>query len=144
MPDKKIIILVSLSIVALASLVWGVVASGIIKSGRPKAAVVASEVRPGAQDSAADFSIPDFKFKPRPKSAFNSWGRNPFSLHNKADRDFTLSGIFRDRDKPTAIINNKIVAIGDKIEGFNVTAIRENSVVVNDGKADFELRLGED
>lgn len=54
-----------------------------------------------------------------------------------------LSGIFLDKEKPQAIINQAIVTAGDRIGGNVVKEIREDCVILSDGSRDFELRLAE-
>ncbi|MFA4889542.1 MAG: hypothetical protein WC628_08240 [Candidatus Omnitrophota bacterium] len=141
MRDKKIIILAVLSIAAVLSLVHGIFKANVTAKKEfvalPAASLPKLELSPG-------LFTKEFQLRPRQKTLFSSWGRNPFSLHNSADRDFSLSGIFQDQDNPSAIINEKIVVAGDKIEGCHVSAIKEKSVILNDGSNDFELRLGED
>ncbi|MFH0762303.1 MAG: hypothetical protein V1925_00205 [Candidatus Omnitrophota bacterium] len=77
--------------------------------------------------------------------------RNPFAAAAGVKADDTssvqadqiaLSGILWDKDKPLAIINNKVVKTGDKAGGCRVVEIKEESVVLNDGARDFELKLG--
>lgn len=53
----------------------------------------------------------------------------------------TLSGILWEENNPLAIINNKIVKVGDRVAGCNVVEIRQNSVSLNNGTKDFELKL---
>ncbi|MCX5696989.1 MAG: hypothetical protein NTU54_03315 [Candidatus Omnitrophica bacterium] len=54
-----------------------------------------------------------------------------------------LRGVFLDKKVPLAIINDKVVAVGDKIGRNAVTDIKEDVVVLNDGSKDFELRLNQ-
>ncbi|MBL7151294.1 MAG: hypothetical protein ISS89_01710 [Candidatus Omnitrophica bacterium] len=54
----------------------------------------------------------------------------------------TLSGILWDENNPLAIINNKVVKKADSVSGCRVIEIKRNSVVLNDGTRDFELKLG--
>lgn len=52
-----------------------------------------------------------------------------------------LSGILWDEKNPSAIINGRIVGIGDKVDGNTVVSIKQDSVILNDGISDFILRL---
>jgi len=52
-----------------------------------------------------------------------------------------LTGILWDEKNPTAIINGKIIGIGDKVGGNSVVDIKKDRVILNDGFSDFELRL---
>jgi len=53
-----------------------------------------------------------------------------------------LNGIIWDPKDPKAVINNTIVEVGDKINGFEVVEIDELKVIVNDGSGGLVLRLG--
>ncbi|MFH0935755.1 MAG: hypothetical protein V1828_02700 [Candidatus Omnitrophota bacterium] len=54
----------------------------------------------------------------------------------------TLSGILWDENNPLAIINNKVVKKADTVGGCRVAEIKRDSVVLNDGTREFELKLG--
>ena len=43
---------------------------------------------------------------------------------------FTISGLVWNTDQPQAILNNRIVAIGDKVEGWTITGISQQGIVV--------------
>jgi len=74
--------------------------------------------------------------------------RDPFSsLPATAEKisgrgGLILSGIIWDKDKPSAIINNSIVELGDTVSGNIVVDIRQDRVILNDGSNTFELKLG--
>lgn len=53
-----------------------------------------------------------------------------------------LNGIAWDQKNPRAVINNRIVTIGDKVGNSTVVEILRDHVVLNDGTANFEFRLG--
>ncbi len=74
--------------------------------------------------------------------------RDPFTFTKQqagpsvvSARELILSGIAWDQDNPSAIINNKIVAIGQEVDGNTVVDIKENRVILNDGDHNFELRI---
>ena len=52
-----------------------------------------------------------------------------------------LKGVFLDQETPMALINDEVVSVGDKIGGSVVSAIKEDRVVLNDGKRDFQLLI---
>lgn len=52
-----------------------------------------------------------------------------------------LRGIVWDKLKPRALIGDRIVKPGDVIGKYVVTKINKESVIVNDGERDIELRL---
>jgi hypothetical protein len=52
-----------------------------------------------------------------------------------------LSGIFWDEQAPQAIINEKIVGIGDRVRGITVVEIKDDRVILNDGEKNIELKM---
>jgi len=74
--------------------------------------------------------------------------RDPFTKVSEPQESkvpvLQLKGIFWDNQKPTAIINDQIVEVGDKIFGHEVVFIREDRVILNDGLRHFELILEEE
>lgn len=79
------------------------------------------------------------------KTEYVFWKRNPFSPFKVSVRTrsvLELNGIMWDVKKPQAIINNRIVEIGDSVAGNTVVDIGEDKVILNNGLDDFELRLG--
>ena len=74
------------------------------------------------------------------------WGKNPF-LPREAQgptltKKLVLNGIAWDEKSPRAVINDRIVAIGDQVGGSTVVEILRDHVILNDGLIRFELRLG--
>lgn len=78
------------------------------------------------------------------------YGReDPFSpVFDKIDRSkqktLMVEGIVWDKQRAMVIINNQIIGVGDQVEGNTVVEIKDNSVILNDGIKDFELRLGQE
>ncbi|MBI2885161.1 MAG: hypothetical protein HYY15_03195 [Candidatus Omnitrophica bacterium] len=73
-----------------------------------------------------------------------SWRRDPFAQASTAQHStlgFTLSGILLDAARPLAVVNGTAVAVGDEIEGFRVTEITAEQVVLTDGTQTYQLRL---
>lgn len=71
--------------------------------------------------------------------------RDPFSFvftGPKSSRDgLVLEGILGDDKKPTAIINQTFLNVGDSTGQFSVLKIQEDRVVLKDASGEFELRL---
>ena len=88
---------------------------------------------------------PAVQNRDRPRSSSVDWGRNPFVLESVASGSqiLALSGILWDAENPKAIIGDKIVGKGDKIEEKTVIDIQKDRVILNDGVKDFELILGQ-
>lgn len=81
------------------------------------------------------------------KTTCTQWGISPFippkdtKLLKSAPR-LNLTLIFLHKDKPKAVINGKMVGIGDKVENIRVVDIKADRVILNDGIKQFVLNLG--
>jgi hypothetical protein len=120
--------------------------------GEPKGTILQQETLRekgvGGEVSAQDYKIED-------KQLFSSLEqeakdleliRDPFTstlITPIEDSSFRLylSGILWDEKDPTAIINDRIVGIGDRFGVYSVVNIKQDRVILNDGFSDFELRL---
>ena len=72
----------------------------------------------------------------------SEWGKDIFyDRRNKFSNHFKLTGITYYQDCCKAIINNKIVIVGDHIDGFRVTDINEHHVLLKRGKYTITLKL---
>ncbi len=78
------------------------------------------------------------------------WGRCPFSGRvyaplsgNVKSIDLKLTGILWEENKASALINNSIFKEGDTIGSYILVKIKKNSVIVNDGNKEIELKLGQ-
>ena len=81
------------------------------------------------------------------KTSYSRWGISPFIPPKKTKLlktapKLNLTLIFLHKDKPKAVINGKMVGIGDKIENIRVVDIKVNKVILDDGIKKFELSLG--
>ena len=149
MKNKRVIIVVILGMGALISLIYGIVAP--TKSG--KTAPPTSVVRPRSPQealSANEVALPPGRVIPSKRHAaktnFNFWGRNPFAPEQapvEAAAKLVLNGIMWDEKRPLAIIDNEVVGIGSKIGEHTVKDIKKDSVTLNDGANDLELRLAQ-
>lgn len=86
--------------------------------------------------------------------SYGEWGRNPFYLDTEyqpkeegggpeqEDTGPVLNGIFWDDENPSAVINNRYVAVNDTLGEYTVMAIQKNVVVLSDGMDHIELRTG--
>jgi hypothetical protein len=83
----------------------------------------------------------------RPGKRDLTWGRDPFRLARTKDlsssHDLALNGIIWDEDNPYAIINGEVVISGDYINGNMVVYIGKNSVILDSGTEQFELKVWE-
>lgn len=140
MQNKKLIILIILSIAAGISLIYGITSQprrrGTVSTQQPSA--IKKEV------SVANIEkiIPAERGAKR--SDYITWGRNPFAPVEASVRvvtKLTLNGIMWDEERPLAIINDNVVGIGGKVGENRVVDIKKDSVILNDGTGNFELRL---
>lgn len=80
-----------------------------------------------------------------------NWGRDPFYRAKKGGRpvivekakpDWILNGILFNKNAPSAVINKKIVGIGDKINGAKIIEITKSKVVLKKENDDtFILKI---
>ena len=137
--NKKLIILAILGVLAIFSLIYGIVAS---PKTRRSPQTTESDIQAERKVPLAEKPILTQRIAKRTNYA--SWGRNPFTLQetsSKAFKGLILDGIMWDKEKPIAIINNNIVQIGNNVSGNIVVDIKQDKVILNDGAKDFELKL---
>ena len=135
MNDKKTIILIILSVGAVASLIYGITAGPGKKAPDSGHVLKTSRSLPGGAISTERLS---------PKTDFDEWGANPFLAKRLSDSTLVLNGIVWDKTNPQAIINDEILGVGDVIGKNKVVSINQDSVMLNDGTADLELKLREE
>ena len=93
----------------------------------------------------ASATQPDFEKAPI-RSAYQSWLRDPFTADKRLDAQentLQLKGIIFDPADCYALINDQLVHIGDTVEGYKVVSITKDTVMVNDGNKNLELKLQE-
>ena len=96
----------------------------------------------GLKPEGAAFAKKSLNVKPA------SWGRDPFVLgeapqgEHAGAANLLLKGIVMEGTKPPkAIINDEILTVGSTIQGYKVTHIARDKVVVTDGNKDFEISI---
>ncbi|MFC1646610.1 hypothetical protein ACFL2Y_05500 [Candidatus Omnitrophota bacterium] len=136
MQNKKLIILIVLGVLAISSLIYGIVTPSKVRRGlrtekrvihKKEEATITKSITPAAR-----------RVK---RSDYDSWGRSPFTLKKVVDKTIRLNGIVWDEHIPKAIINDYIVGIGDTIGENTVVDIKQDRVILSDGTRTFELRL---
>ena len=137
--DKKILILIIVSIAAFFSLLYGILTPSKIK--RQIMSRTSAVSREG-QRPVTPIQSALMEDRGTARSEYQSWGRDPFSPSaiNRAV-DMELNGILWDTEAPQAIINEDIVGIGDRVRGNIIVDITQDTVILNDGLTDFELTL---
>ena len=139
--SKVEIIMTGFLIIALVVILVTNIRIVILKK-RPKAL-------PGVSTQEITLPLTDFEEKAKRISRkqisaldeHSPWGRDPFQEVDISFSELKLQGIMWDDKTPKALINNKIVKIGDKIDVIKVVDIKRESVILNDGTGDFELKL---
>lgn len=140
MRNKKVIILAALGALAVLSLFYGIVTP---PGGRRRPPVEQTGVQQGKEVSPSEKRI--LPLRQGKRTSYSSWGRDPFVLRNTASgAGLMLGGIMWDKENPMAIINGRIVKTGDNVGGNIVVDIRQDSVILNDGGKDVELRITAD
>ena len=74
-------------------------------------------------------------------SSHTEWGRNPFVVapapaaaqEKAAKKEHILGGVLWDPQSPSAVLNNRLVNVGDEVNGWRVVEIREKEVKLSDG-----------
>ncbi len=134
MQSKKIILLIVLGIAAIISLTRGI----FVSSGKKM------PIQPGIESSKNNLSISGVR---RGASKFTSWYRNPFvpkAKEVKVELRIVLNGIVWDANKPVAMINDKVLGMGESLnDKITVVQIKPDRVILNNGESDFELKLGQ-
>ncbi len=135
MRDKKVIAAGILSVLAAASLIYGIVAPS--KSRTKSAGAAGPQQSKKKQLTEEDILIKRHK----KRTKFFSWGRNPFVIPKPIDEKFILKGILWDEESPKAIINSSILGVGGQIGKNTVVDIKKSSVILNDGRDNHEFLL---
>jgi len=136
---KKLLLLIVLSIIAVFSLFYG-----IFNPSRTKRNLLTKDT--GFQKTIVTEKGIIFLTRRAKRSDYSYWGRNPFSISGARIMRLgvlTINGVLWDKKNPLAIINERIVKIGDKIDGNTVVGIEQDRVILNDGSKDIELLLGQ-
>lgn len=136
MNNKKIIALIVLGILAAVSLFYGITAP---PKKRPAAAP-----SPGISQPAKSVPLVSRTAVTRrsARTRFITWKKSPFvppEVPGETSK-LVLNGIIGGRT-PKAMIGDNMVGVGDTVGKSTVIAIKDDRVVLNDGKKDFELVL---
>lgn len=122
---------------ALLAGVWGRVLFGPFR---------ASDSTPPARETQEIVSKPMFPTPPSLESDRPEWGPSPFLSDREGrtkgpdpfsgpseESGYVLSGILWDAQRPSAVINNRVVEVGDQLDGWEVVEIQKNQVILSDG-----------
>ena len=135
MQNKKVIILIVLSVFAAISLIHGIMAKPKSKYAPPAPGV---QQPAGIQARASHVSMQ----RHARRTKYKTWNRNPFAeAGSGTSSTLVLNGIIWSKDKPKAMIGDTIVTKGSVVNGNKVIEITPNKVVLNDGVNNFELKM---
>ena len=111
---------------ALVSGVLAVLFCGVPVSGAPAAAV--SEAQ--AQQK---------EWKESPFLAERGGPKSAVTGESAGLEGFTLKGILWDPQAPTAILNDRVVGVGERVGNWKVMEIRKDRVILSDGLTTREI-----
>ena len=102
-----------------------------------------------AHDSIKE-SLSDLnRILPAKKAVHASWGRDPFVSFVPLTRDglvkpvnLKLTAIIYNDKKPSAIVNNKIIYIGDSVDEQKVIDITKQYVILRGSSGSYKLEIG--
>ena len=110
----------------------------------------ANNIMSPALSSNLDQAIPTIRVVSRKRTEFVGWGRNPFAEPQEEREEKKVVGISDLKlhaiilgNKPSALINNSIVSVGDKITDKTIKQVEPNRVILTDGTKDYVLKLNE-
>lgn len=111
-----------------------------VRSHRP--ASVSPTVLPSPSSVAPVPSSPQM-------SRYTEWGGNPFEIERRTTPTLsattpgghTLSGILWDPKAPSAVIDNQLVSVGDKLNSWEVVEIHKEEVILSDGLTTQTLKV---
>ena len=98
----------------------------------------------------AGFSL--FEARAAGDSGPEGWRESPFLTDRSGQKrsgetvvtgegSMTLRGILWDPHAPTAIVNDRVLAVGDRFERWQVMEIRKDKIVLSDGASTRELSV---
>ncbi|MBF0618948.1 MAG: hypothetical protein HQL19_02145 [Candidatus Omnitrophica bacterium] len=95
-----------------------------------------------AEDSSDHDVIADADWGARAPFYAGSEVKAPLSLPESSLRKLPeLSGVLWHEEKPCALLNDRAVGIGDRVDGFIVKEIRQDRVILTEGKTDRTILL---
>jgi hypothetical protein len=115
---------------------------------QPKAAATLEQPlqkRPASKDTAASKKPVAVRSVPSGKPATRAKKADQTSTYDRIDdAKLKLQALawFNDAAKRMAVINSRIVREGGSVDGYQVTQIRRQDVVVSDGKKSWRLEFG--
>lgn len=141
MKNRRIKILIILSMAAVFSLIYGILTPSKIRRELSKE----PNLGPGSFQKAGPEPRLFVAARRTRKSNFSSWGSSPFSFSASSRsgglEGIILNGIVWDKNNPYAIVNNDVVKVGDKLGGATVIEISEKDVILEFDGEKHTLKL---
>lgn len=78
---------------------------------------------------------------PTAPPGFTSTASAPVKAKAKVARLPQLSAIFKGTEQPGAVLNQQFVALGDVLQGYRLTKVADNYVILVRNKKQFRIRL---
>ena len=96
-----------------------------------------------AQDTLKE-SLSDLnRIFPAKKVVNDEWGRDPFvPIVGERFVSMKLTAIIYNDKKPAAIVNNKIIYVGDSVDGQKVVDITKQYVILRGMSGSYKLEVG--
>jgi len=157
MPKKQFLFLIVLGILVVLSWVWGLTAKPI-RSRAGKSSTLSSEPLWVASSNRALLSrtahggkaTPSFPASKEQTGKIDEgltadpseWGENPFLMERRttstdsgeeSPQGLVLGGVLWDPQTPSAVVNNRVVSVGDYVGVWQVTEIHRDRAVLSDG-----------
>jgi hypothetical protein len=110
---------------------------------------------PGIFSASPDFKYESWRNKGTPFVLDMAAGdiieikRDPFSFGSSGNSQvaslssFSLKGIIWNPDKPSALINDQLLGVGEIISGYKVVQILQDKVILENEKSRLELKLNQ-
>ncbi|MFH1354972.1 MAG: hypothetical protein ABIH19_02355 [Candidatus Omnitrophota bacterium] len=142
MDKKRIEIIITSALVLVFVLVWARTIKVMKKRKTPKPKLASSLIVPQSASLAQPTASGVQDITPE---EVLSWGKCPFSgkVYSSVEKTsgVELSGIIWDEETPMAVINDKILLVGESIGQNTVLSIEKEKVTLSDGSKNTELRL---
>jgi hypothetical protein len=141
MKNKKVIIAAILTVMAIASLIYGITTpSG---NARPRSLPAKGRSVSAAEEEAGARIDSLFARRRAARTKYRTWKRNAFISKDTSGSSsgLVLNGILGSGPGAKAMIGDNIVKVGDIVGGNKVVEIRPKKVILNDGEKNFELTM---
>lgn len=146
MNKQKIEIIITLGLIVVFIAAWGNSIKILKQRSRVSVPVAFSPATP-FQTDLGQAKTQDLSLSEGEKEHLE-WVRCPFSgkIYSGSTAkavDLKLTGIFKDEKGLHALINDMIVQAGDVITPYKIMKINPDSVILNDGQEDIEIKLAQ-